>query len=240
MEAVSPTNTKSHLGAWEHPSADDLGADSFVTKSDYQCIGLLEPFGRWWSSWTSDSSLSNSTIASMAPELEEAQEQQPLRAGGLDRGWCLEILAGYGVGPKLIRLLDHFWSEAKLACPVRGHYGSVFSAGCGVTQGRILHVAFYADDSVLSARCPEWLQNSSTIVAGLFKHVSLCTNAKTMKVMMCIPGKIRVKRLRVECDICGQSMQVSSLQCHLELQHDASYSFVLNRDLEGGCPPATF
>ncbi len=31
----------------------------------------------------------------------------------MDRGRCLEILAGYGVGPKLIRLLSHFWAEAK-------------------------------------------------------------------------------------------------------------------------------
>ncbi len=122
-------------------------------------------------------------------------------------------------------------------------------------------VAFYADDSVLSARCPEWLQNSFTILVGLFKHgVGLCTNAQKMKVMMCIPDKIRVsmtekvyndycqeasthatrKHLRVECNICGQSMQAASLQHHLELQHDVYHSFVLNRDLEGECLPATF
>ena len=111
----------------------------------------------------------------------------------MDRGQCLEILAGYGVGPKLIQLLTHFWAEAKLACRTGGYYGSVFSAGCGITQGgpftpRIFNVvidavvrewlcqllgkeaerhglgdlvktkrvAFYADDGVLSARCPEW------------------------------------------------------------------------------------
>jgi hypothetical protein len=51
------------------------------------------------------------------------------------RGQCLEILVGYCVGPKLIQLLDHFWNEAKLACCAGGYYGSVFSAGHGVTQG---------------------------------------------------------------------------------------------------------
>ena len=29
----------------------------------------------------------------------------------LDRGGCLEILAGYGVGPNLIRLQKKFWDD---------------------------------------------------------------------------------------------------------------------------------
>ena len=121
-------------------------------------------------------------------------------------------------------------------------------------------VAFYADDGVLSARCPEWLQSSFTTLVGLFKHVGLRTNAQKTKVMTCIPGKIRVsmteevyndycqeasthtarKHLWVECDICGQSMQAASLQRHLESQHDVYRSFVLNRDLKGGHLLATF
>ncbi len=147
----------------------------------------------------------------------------------MDRVWCLEILASYGVGPKLIRLLSHFWAEAKVACCTGGYYGSVFSAGCGVTQGgpfspricnvvvdavvrewlcqslgkeaarhglgdlvKTIMVAFYADDGVLSARCPEWLQESFTIPVGLFECVGLCTNAQKKKVMTCILGRIRV------------------------------------------------
>ncbi len=78
--------------------------------------------------------------------------------------------------------------------------------------------------------------------------------------MTSIPGKIRVslskevyndfcreasthatrKRLQVECNICGHCMQAASLQRHLETQHNIYRSFVLNRDLEGGHPPATF
>ena len=98
-------------------------------------------------------------------------------------------------------------------------------------------VAFYADDGVLSARCPEWLQESFTILAGLFERVCLCTNAQKTKVMTCILGRIRVshaeevyndyclgasthstrKHLWVECNICGQqSMQAASLRNHLE------------------------
>jgi hypothetical protein len=32
----------------------------------------------------------------------------------LDRGRCLEILAGYGVGPNLLRLQKKFWDDAKM------------------------------------------------------------------------------------------------------------------------------
>ena len=215
----------------------------------------------------------------------------------MDRGRCLEILAGYGVGPKLIRLLSHFWAEAKLACRTGGYYGSVFSAGRGVTQGgpfspRIFNVvvdavvrewlrqslgeeaarhglgdlvatimvAFYADDGVLSARCPEWLQESFATLVGMFERVGLRTNAQKTKVMTCIPGRIRVsrteevytdfchgasthaarKRLRVECNICNQSMQAASLRGHLETQHDVFRSIVLDRELEGNQPSVTF
>ena len=55
---------------------------------------------------------------------------------------------------------------------------------------RTILVVFYADDGVLSARCPEWLQNSFTILVGLFERVGLHTNSQKTKVMMCVPGKI--------------------------------------------------
>jgi hypothetical protein len=113
---------------------------------------------------------------------------------------------------------------------------------------------------VLSARCPEWLQSSFNILVDLFKCVGFCTNPQKTKVMTCVPGKIRVslskevyndhcleasthatrKHHRVECNICGQCMQATSLQCHLEMQHNVYRSFVLNRDLKGGHPLATF
>jgi hypothetical protein len=53
-------------------------------------------------------------------------------------------------------------------------------------------VAFYVDDRVLLARCPEWLQSSFNILISLFKCIGLCSNAQKMKVMTCVPGKIRV------------------------------------------------
>jgi hypothetical protein len=54
----------------------------------------------------------------------------------VDRGRCLDILTGYGAGPKLTNVLRNFWESAKLICKARGYYGQrPFSTGRGVTQG---------------------------------------------------------------------------------------------------------
>jgi hypothetical protein len=53
----------------------------------------------------------------------------------LDRGRCLEILAGYRVGPNLLRLQKQFWAKAKMVCRAGGSYGEPFGAFRGVTQG---------------------------------------------------------------------------------------------------------
>jgi hypothetical protein len=109
-------------------------------------------------------------------------------------------------------------------------------------------VAFFVDDGLVAARCPEWLQSSFSILICLFECIGLKTNAAKMKVMTCLPGKIRVakmeeyaaqqtgnttaaKRRRVDCEVCGVSLAAESLQSHLEMQHDIFWLFVLNRDL---------
>ncbi len=53
----------------------------------------------------------------------------------LDWGRCLKILAGYGVGPNLLRLQKNFWDDAKMVCRMGGNNGLPFEAHCGVTQG---------------------------------------------------------------------------------------------------------
>jgi hypothetical protein len=110
-------------------------------------------------------------------------------------------------------------------------------------------VAFFVDNGLVVARCAEWLQSSVTILIHLFKRIGLKTNAAKTKVMMCLPGKIRVakmeeeytaqqtgnitaaKRWWVDCEVCGVSLTAESLQNHLETQQDIFWSFVLNRDL---------
>ncbi|KAL7516477.1 hypothetical protein ACHAWF_000055 [Thalassiosira exigua] len=59
----------------------------------------------------------------------------------MDRGRCLWILEGYGVGPKMLRLIKIFWSLAEMVCGAgggglrralwdesRGHTGRAFVA----------------------------------------------------------------------------------------------------------------
>jgi hypothetical protein len=71
-----------------------------------------------------------------------SEEQEPLYQiyldlrkayDALDRGQCLEILAGYGVGPNLLHLQEQFWNDAKMVCPAGGNYGEPFGAYRGVT-----------------------------------------------------------------------------------------------------------
>jgi hypothetical protein len=193
----------------------------------------------------------------------------------LDRGRCLEILAGYGVGPNLLCLQEQFWDDAKMLCRAGGNYGQPFGAYRGVMQGgplsslmfnicddcvtwEWLHqvmgdnvaregvgdavrnqcIAFFVDDGSVSVRCPVWLQSSFDIFTQLFERISLLANTDKTKVMICVPGKIRVapseteyasqqagnttttKHCRVDCDICGASLATESLQSHLEIQHD--------------------
>ncbi len=54
------------------------------------------------------------------------------------------------------------------------------------------------DNGLVAARCPEWLQTSFNILITLFKLIGLWTNAKKMKVMTCLPGKIRVAQTKEE------------------------------------------
>ena len=51
----------------------------------------------------------------------------------MDRGRCLQILEGAGVGPKALRLIRTFWDKAILVCRASGYHGSPFSAKRGVT-----------------------------------------------------------------------------------------------------------
>ncbi len=107
--------------------------------------------------------------------------------------------------------------------------------------------AFFVDDGLAGLRNPVWLQSALQVLVILFESIGLRTNPDKTKVMMCVPGKIRVshteegyhaqqyrpvnptaKHHRVECDICGASLAAGSLRSHLETQHDTYRLFVLN------------
>ena len=74
----------------------------------------------------------------------------------MDRGCCLEILEGYGVGPDFCRLLAHFWDEAGMVCQAGGYYDKEpFKAGRGVTQEGPLSPQVF--DIMVNAIIHEWL-----------------------------------------------------------------------------------
>ena len=48
---------------------------------------------------------------------------------------CLEIMEGYGVGPRVCWLLWTYWGRLRMVAKVGGYYGSAFQLSRGVTQG---------------------------------------------------------------------------------------------------------
>ena len=53
----------------------------------------------------------------------------------LDRGRCMEILRGYGLGPNLQRLIQRFWDRQKMVPKSGKYFGRPFCTERGVTQG---------------------------------------------------------------------------------------------------------
>ena len=55
--------------------------------------------------------------------------------GALDRSRCLDILEGYGVGPRAWQLLRAYWGKIMMVARVGVYYGDAFKGALGVTQG---------------------------------------------------------------------------------------------------------
>ena len=53
----------------------------------------------------------------------------------LDRSRCLEILKGYGVGPRSRRLLRRYWGKMTMVARAGGYYRDAFKGARVVTQG---------------------------------------------------------------------------------------------------------
>ena len=56
----------------------------------------------------------------------------------LNRSRCLEILGGYGVGPRSCRLLRTYWRWLVMMARAGGYYGEAFKEFRGVMQGDTL------------------------------------------------------------------------------------------------------
>ena len=53
----------------------------------------------------------------------------------LDRSRCPDILDGYGVGTRALRLLHRYWERLHMVAQAGGYYGVPFRGERGVTQG---------------------------------------------------------------------------------------------------------
>jgi hypothetical protein len=68
----------------------------------------------------------------------------------------LLILGGYGVGPKMIWLIQNFWVNATIVCQASVNYGTPFQAGRGITQGGPLSATQF--NLLIDAIIWEWLR----------------------------------------------------------------------------------
>ncbi len=41
----------------------------------------------------------------------------------MDRGRLMDVLGGYGAGPKMRALIQFFWDNAEMVCRASGYYG---------------------------------------------------------------------------------------------------------------------
>ena len=53
----------------------------------------------------------------------------------LDRSRCLDILEGYGVGPRACRILQTYWGRLSMVARAGRYYGGAFKGARVVTQG---------------------------------------------------------------------------------------------------------
>ncbi len=88
----------------------------------------------------------------------------------LNHAKCLEIMTGYGVGPKLLRLQEKFWDQAEMVCHAGGSFGKPFAAFQGVTQGGPLSSLMF--NVCVDAVIREWLcwTTNKEAASGVFSE----------------------------------------------------------------------
>ena len=74
----------------------------------------------------------------------------------LDRSRCLEILEGYGIGPRARNLLKQYWQRLTMVARAGGYYRKYFRGERGVTQGDPLSPTIF--NVVVDAVVRHWVQ----------------------------------------------------------------------------------
>jgi len=76
---------------------------------------------------------------------------------GLDRDRTLIVLRDYGVGEKVLRILNNFWDTHTIIPRQCGFYGTPFPAERGVTQGDIISPTIF--NIVIDCVLHHWYQS---------------------------------------------------------------------------------
>ena len=92
----------------------------------------------------------------------------------VDRKRALDTLQGYGVGPRICRLIKHFWDSQKIVPRQAGYYGPVFTATGGTTQCGLFSPALFniQIDSVIRHWLTLVIDDNGTIQDGLGETVA--------------------------------------------------------------------
>jgi hypothetical protein len=126
----------------------------------------------------------------------------------IDRDRLLDILAGYGFGPNVLRFLRRNWANARVVLRQMGYFGPPIYSDRGIWQGDILSPlflniivdcvlrqwysrispeqvgVFYADDGRIAGYDREVLQQSLNFLLQLFAQVGLLPNVVKTKAMV--------------------------------------------------------
>ena len=141
----------------------------------------------------------------------------------LDQPRTLEILKAYGVGPKIIHIIEQTWEMDRMIPKQSGCYGKEFNTSRGVRQGDIVSptvfnivvdavisfceavfkvtnpnkevpkVIFYADDGVISGTDSTLVQSMLDIYSDAFLRVGLSMNVTKTKSMTMLGRKTQTR-----------------------------------------------
>jgi hypothetical protein len=118
------------------------------------------------------------------------QAQMVCRAGG-SFGKPFEAFRGVTQGGPLSSLMFNLCVDAVIREWLCQTLGKEAAQGRFEEASREI-VACFVDDGLVGTRNPVWLQSALQVLVILFESIGLRTNPDKTKVMMCIPGKIRV------------------------------------------------
>ena len=86
----------------------------------------------------------------------------------LDQEMALDLLTAYGVGPRIVRLLQTYWDRLTLVAKAGGYFGCSFKGYQGVMQGYPLSPKFF--NIVVDAVIRHWVTvvtPSEAVTGGL-------------------------------------------------------------------------